>query len=751
MLRTGGDHMNIYRHGNSNTINPRIASIVLVFLVSALALTCSDDALNKEQRQIEEFNKAVGEYVETAAVARTAMIEVAQIGSREFTIAPGSESPPSYTAQETEAFAGALVEMSTGISKLVAQSHNLLQASDPLVIRDLIDKNAGPGAPSAGKQPRFLLTGVVALGLGAAACYGLFKINDEVSDKWSAPAKKRIDNMSDGSAEHKVINESLGLDENTSKEETVKKFEDLDAAQRAQASNGIDVDLALGSTNSGDIKPIDSEEKSRAIIDATTTAGEGLVKLEVSLLTGVTGALTGGKVLEWATGSESIGVYTDLLITVVTEATGVSIQPLDVFADKVNIVVTKKTTETVKVDRPTTTIAPEDAGEVLKDEKTTGPQKKDAAASIALEAADKYPEALRPISNSDGSVDIQSPERTFLGDYEDPSSETTVQLPSLGPSNMVVVVDGKVPMSFDDVDLGGDGPVGIDFEDQDIEDFGEGDDDQSGLTVTADNQSPGPGEEVTIYIDCPARTVFPITLDAPSPQSASLAWSSPIGKCPFMVLFSADVEGAYDLDFAVTDAEAVTYSGSTTINVGPGIDTDTETGADGDADADADTDSTASVWCDSSSGLCWQGDSKETDPMDNGSSLTTATEYCDKLTLDGNTDWRLPTIQELISLIRGCGSSACGASDPDCLEITCGEACESCGLFEGPGKGTWLEGCYWPNEIIGSCNGSYWSSSRVPPDPDNPLAQEKVWLVQFSTGGVGASILAFKSYTRCVR
>ncbi len=728
---------------------------VLFFILCAALLgagcKAGDSELTPEQEKIKTFNQSLGSYVESGEEAQAAFVELARIGSRNFTVPAASQEGPVYTEEEQKAFLEGLVDVSAKVNALVVRSHGLVKAGDDIVIRDLVNESSRAGISNSSMRPRFLLTGIVALGLGAAACYGLFKAKEEIADKWSAPEKKRVEGTIEGSAEHKVLNESLGLDEDAPKEETIKKFKGLNGIKRAQAANNISVDLAARSTEPGDIGPIDSAEKSKAVIDAATAAGTGAVKLDTALLTGVTGSVTGGKLLEWATGSEALGVTTDLLITVVTEATGVSIQPQDVFADKVDMVVTTKETQSIEVDPPAEQMTSEEAEKLLEDEDADGEKQKDAAAAIALDAADRYPQALQPTVESDGTVTIEAPEMTFLGEFDRPSSEAMVQLPSIGPSSMVVAMDGKVPMSIDDIDLSG-GSLSVEFEDRDVMDYGKGIDDQTKLSVTVDNPVPGSGEDVTIYIDCPDATAFPITLDAPSPSGASLAWGSPLERCPFTVLFNADVPGKYSLAFTATDAKKASYSGSTTVTVTGGADAGEGTGKDDDGGGDDDDTGTAGdVWCDPSSGLCWQNGSKETSATDHGGSVSGALSYCDSLKLGGYSDWRLPSIQELVSLIRDCGSDSCGVSDPECLEQSCSEKCESCDAFKGNGQGYWIDGCYWPADVTGSCNGTYWSSSKVPEDPDKPWAQEYYWTIRFSTGTVMTNITAFSAYTRCVR
>ncbi len=112
-------------------------------------------------------------------------------------------------------------------------------------------------------------------------------------------------------------------------------------------------------------------------------------------------------------------------------------------------------------------------------------------------------------------------------------------------------------------------------------------------------------------------------------------------------------------------------------------------------------------WYDSSSGLTWQNP-----PADSTMEWQEAIDYCDNLSLDGHSDWRLPTISELRSLIRGCPGTvtggACGVTD-SCTDSSCNDSggCSDCLNDNGP-----ADGCYWPNEMEGPCS-YYWSSSPV--------------------------------------
>lgn len=121
-----------------------------------------------------------------------------------------------------------------------------------------------------------------------------------------------------------------------------------------------------------------------------------------------------------------------------------------------------------------------------------------------------------------------------------------------------------------------------------------------------------------------------------------------------------------------------------------------------------------------------------------------ASAYCDDLEWAGESDWRLPTISELRSLIRGCPDNqtggACGVTDT-CLAYTpCFQDCGGCAYDAGPGAGN----CYW--DINGETNCySYWSSSTDADDISN------AWTVNFARGDVAHTSKGSEISVRCVR
>jgi len=145
------------------------------------------------------------------------------------------------------------------------------------------------------------------------------------------------------------------------------------------------------------------------------------------------------------------------------------------------------------------------------------------------------------------------------------------------------------------------------------------------------------------------------------------------------------------------------------------------------------------TWTDPATGLTWQ-----VTPTGGIMNWALATAHCQDLVLDGS-GWRLPTIGELRTLIRGCPATqaggSCNVEEKDCLAEACrADSCQGCSIGEGPADG----GMYWPDEVEGECC-FYWSSSPVEDDPTD------AWYVVFYVGHVHNGGVNGRYHVRCVR
>ena len=141
---------------------------------------------------------------------------------------------------------------------------------------------------------------------------------------------------------------------------------------------------------------------------------------------------------------------------------------------------------------------------------------------------------------------------------------------------------------------------------------------------------------------------------------------------------------------------------------------------------------------DPNSNLTWQ-----VAPIGGEMSWSAAKLHCARLDRDGHSDWRLPTIGELRSLIRGCSNTEVGGTcrirKGRCLDWWCrDDSCDGCSEQDGP-----ADGCYWLAEMQGACR-SYWSSTPVEDHAD------AAWTVRFNTGSVHYGYVHADGSVRCV-
>ncbi len=149
--------------------------------------------------------------------------------------------------------------------------------------------------------------------------------------------------------------------------------------------------------------------------------------------------------------------------------------------------------------------------------------------------------------------------------------------------------------------------------------------------------------------------------------------------------------------------------------------------------------------------LCWQLQADFV-PM----TWVQAESYCASLTWGkmgrfSFTDWRLPTLDELRSLVDGCSYSEtggnCGVSEACslCVTPTCWsrDYCDGCGDGLGPGPNH----CYWQDDFGADCGLWYWSATKCSDD------NSQVWYIDFQAGGMYHEWHAEveKVTVRCVR
>ena len=164
------------------------------------------------------------------------------------------------------------------------------------------------------------------------------------------------------------------------------------------------------------------------------------------------------------------------------------------------------------------------------------------------------------------------------------------------------------------------------------------------------------------------------------------------------------------------------------------------------------------VWCDPDTELCWQNPQRRgLDMHDVGLIAAEAKPYCNSLVLGGYSDWRVPTIDELRTLIAGNNPSQPGGGCRVSMGSRTGDgfnpACHGSKRFAGPAA----NGCYWQPALGGRCDKpdvaavkgkmlETWASDQAVNDPEHWTAY-----VSFDTAGVGFNHNCSYADVRCVR
>jgi Protein of unknown function (DUF1566)/PEGA domain len=222
------------------------------------------------------------------------------------------------------------------------------------------------------------------------------------------------------------------------------------------------------------------------------------------------------------------------------------------------------------------------------------------------------------------------------------------------------------------------------------------------ITIDRDQTVKITAEQATLTAKVGSLQVY---ADPPEPGAKVFVDGKEVGTAPATV--SDLIEGSHEVK-----VETQEKSGATTVEVAEGETAIAivKVGTKGGLKAGG------AIWIDASTGLTWQAS-----PTDGKVYWAAARAYCRDLSLNEQNDWRLPTINELRSLIRGC---------PETQK----DGCSSKG---GPGSG----GAYWAPELSGAV-GWYWSSSGIP-----------LWVlsVDFEDGHSSSGGNKYARSVRCVR
>ena len=161
-------------------------------------------------------------------------------------------------------------------------------------------------------------------------------------------------------------------------------------------------------------------------------------------------------------------------------------------------------------------------------------------------------------------------------------------------------------------------------------------------------------------------------------------------------------------------------------------------------DDDDDDDEPDHAWTDPDTGFMWQLNKIV------GLHWDKSYLHCSALEFAGYDDWRLPTISELRTLIRGCGKTItggeCKVTDSCTSRVECwnSSSCGGCHPPYGPSE----NGNYWPDvfDVFTGWSTYFWSST-IPEDDD----EGRAWSVAFSDASIIDYYVYNSQWARCVR
>lgn len=142
---------------------------------------------------------------------------------------------------------------------------------------------------------------------------------------------------------------------------------------------------------------------------------------------------------------------------------------------------------------------------------------------------------------------------------------------------------------------------------------------------------------------------------------------------------------------------------------------------------------------DVSTGLIWQ---RELPVQEHN--WQAAIDYCSSLVLDGQSDWRVPTISELRSVITNCPTTelggACNVTDA-CTDYATCFSVDDCGL------GCLPPSCHLPPELgcLGNLPSRYWSSTA------HDSVDGRAYSVEYVYAQVKSDFKTTQMLARCVR
>jgi hypothetical protein len=484
-----------------------------------LQLGCSSDesksGLSPEAESIKVFGEALSAHSRAASKAHQGAIDTIEVASQGFTLnltvsdPPGEVSEPH--AEELSATAQAHVGWTSAADALLQAGAASAQWSlGTTAMRFVTPGLQTRGEPIGTVQSPLLFTTAILLGGLALTAYGAYKGTKSAVDTRAEPVKNKIGEATP--QELTVINQTLGLPADTPKDETASHFNNLGMGNKLIKAKAVEQGLRNAETNNEPgVSGVEATAINKSVAASSVKLGETAVKTTVSAVTTATGGQGYSQAMEAVGVGAKTAAAIDLGISAVSTATDVPLQPLDILADNLTVVVIDKDREPLVIPKPTTGMTPEQARQTVNDPNASGPDVDEAMSVIAMTTVGANADGHQMTDNGDGTVTVMAPARVHIGTLDKPTNHITMKVPDMGPADILIMADGKVPKVVENVDTSTSPIIG--YEDIDLEDYdGEAAGDYSLLVVTTP-ADPGPGESVLVTAQInPAESGVAITM-----------------------------------------------------------------------------------------------------------------------------------------------------------------------------------------------------------------------------------------------
>jgi hypothetical protein len=416
--------------------------------VSSDAAPSGSDAAGGSGGAVQTYVSAIERSAAEAAEAHQGAIDAIELASAGYTIDLSTEP----------AAESALGSYATTLAQTAAEYSDAFVAATQVSTAGLgTSSSALTVAPGFGRRDGPLLfTASIIVGTVALTGWASWRGIKSSVNKRAAPVAKKIQNAN--ARELEIVRDELGLDPSTSKEDTLKAFNNLGTNKKMSKTRNLEAVLLEAANKESGVAHVDPIESRKAIAESSVKLGEVAVNATVSLSTTATGGQGYTEALQVTGLTQKAAQVVDLTITAISTVTDNPLQPLDVLASKLNVTVVSKAKTTASIARPSKIFTAAEAIAALNDPEASSEDEDAAAATLAHKVALEQADDLAPRTMPDGSIEVDIPDAVHTSSIDDPKNTQVLKIPMMpgdGKADILVSAAGKKTHVIEDVNTTG--------------------------------------------------------------------------------------------------------------------------------------------------------------------------------------------------------------------------------------------------------------------------------------------------------